>query len=54
MNYYDDSLKTLLMNPVAGNQRTCLRELLAKLIDNREFGTIVKFHYKKMEDQVLF
>ncbi|KAK6102919.1 Nucleoporin Nup120/160 family protein [Brugia pahangi] len=50
---YEESLNTLLSNPVPENRRICLRELLAKLIEQRKNAVIVDLNYGNMEQQVV-
>ncbi|OZC07683.1 hypothetical protein X798_05319 [Onchocerca flexuosa] len=50
---YEDALNTLLSNPVPENRRICLRELLAKLIEQRKNTVIVDLNYGNMEQQVI-
>ncbi|VDK68116.1 unnamed protein product [Onchocerca ochengi] len=50
---YEDALNTLLSNPVPENRRICLRELLAKLIEQRKNAVIVDLNYGTMEQQVV-
>ncbi|CAG9533982.1 unnamed protein product [Cercopithifilaria johnstoni] len=50
---YEDALNTLLSNPVPENRRICLRELLAKLIEQRKNAVLVGLNYGNMEEQVI-
>uniref|UniRef100_A0A915PSA8 Uncharacterized protein n=1 Tax=Setaria digitata TaxID=48799 RepID=A0A915PSA8_9BILA len=50
---YEDALNTLLANPIPENRRICLRELLAKLIEQRKNAVIVNLNYENMEQQVV-
>ncbi|MCP9261467.1 hypothetical protein DINM_004472 [Dirofilaria immitis] len=50
---YEDALNTLLSNPVPENRRICLRELVAKLIEQRKNAVIVDLNYGVMEQQVV-
>ncbi|VDK57133.1 unnamed protein product, partial [Anisakis simplex] len=50
---YKDSLRTLLSNPSVENQKICLRELLAKLIDADQRKVLVSLDYGNMEYQVI-
>ncbi|KAL3993762.1 Nucleoporin Nup120/160 family protein [Acanthocheilonema viteae] len=50
---YEDALNTLLSNPVPENRRICLRELLAKLIEQRKNAVLVGLNYENMEQQVI-
>ncbi|EFO22252.2 hypothetical protein LOAG_06232 [Loa loa] len=50
---YDDALNTLLANPVPENRRICLRELIAKLIEQGKNKVIVDLNYGNMEQQVV-
>ncbi|VDK80884.1 unnamed protein product [Litomosoides sigmodontis] len=50
---YEDALNTLLSNPVPENCRMCLRELLAKLIEQKKNAVLVGLNYGSMEQQVV-
>ncbi|EJW84189.1 hypothetical protein WUBG_04899 [Wuchereria bancrofti] len=50
---YEEALNTLLSNPIPENRRICLRELLAKLIEQRKNAVIVDLNYGNMEQQVV-
>lgn len=49
---YEDALNTVLSNPVPENRRICLREFLAKLIEQKKNAVIVDLNYQNMEQQV--
>ncbi|VDK38347.1 unnamed protein product, partial [Gongylonema pulchrum] len=50
---YEEAMKSILNNPYKDNARTCLREMMAKLVEQKLTNTIVEMFYFTMEREAV-